>query len=204
VPGTNCKVRKTRGREAVKEKDILNLFKETGALLSGHFRLSSGLHSGNYFQCALLLQYPDIAEKLCRELASYFKEDKPTCVVAPALGGIIVSYETARALGVKSLFTERVEGKMALRRRFELKKEDNVLIVEDVITTGLSTNEVLEAVKSKGAKIIGVGCVVDRSGKPLDFGVKLKSLVTLDFPTYTPEECPLCKSGVEITKPGSR
>ena len=186
------------------EQEILSLFKETGALLSGHFRLSSGLHSGNYFQCALLLQNPDIAEKMCSQLASYFKDDKPTCVVAPALGGVIVSYETARALGVKSLFTERVEGKMTLRRGFEIKKEDRVLVVEDVITTGLSTGEVLEAVKLTGAKIIGVGCIVDRSGKELDFGVKLKSLIKLNFPTYKPEECPLCKKGVEITKPGSR
>ena len=188
----------------MKEKDVLKLFEDTGALLSGHFRLSSGLHSGNYFQCALLLQYPDIAGKLCKELASYFKDDKPTCVVAPALGGVVVSYETARALAVKSLFTERVEGKMTLRRGFELKKEDRVLVVEDVITTGLSTNEVLEVVKSKGAKIIGVGCVVNRSGKILDFGVKLKSLANLDFPAYKPEECPLCKKGIDIIKPGSR
>lgn len=188
----------------MEEKDILKLFKETGALLSGHFRLSSGLHSGNYFQCALLLQYPGIAEQLCKELAGYFKDDKPTCVVAPALGGVIVSYETARGLGVRSLFTERVEGKMTLRRGFELKKEDRVLVVEDVITTGLSTNEVLEVVKSKGAGIAGVGCIVDRSGKGLDFGVKLKSLAKLNFSAYKPEDCPLCKEGIEIKKPGSR
>jgi len=190
--------------ESEDKVETLELFKETGALLSGHFRLSSGLHSGNYFQCALLLQHPDIAEKLCSELADYFKGDKPTCVIAPALGGVIVSYEAARSLGVKSLFTERVEGKMVLRRGFELKKEDRVLVVEDVITTGLSTGEVLEAVKSTGAKVIGVGCIVDRSGKTPDFGVKLKSLVRLDFPAYKPEDCPLCKEGVAVTKPGSR
>ncbi|MFA5388508.1 MAG: orotate phosphoribosyltransferase [Candidatus Omnitrophota bacterium] len=188
----------------MKEKDILKLFEDTGALLSGHFRLSSGLHSGNYFQCALLLQNPSVAGKICKELADYFKDDKPTCVVAPALGGVIVSYETARALGVKSLFTERVEGKMVIRRGFDLKKEDRVLVVEDVITTGLSTGEVLEAVRSKGSKVIGVGCIVDRSGKTPDFGVKLKSLVRLNFPTYKPEDCPLCKKGIEIKKPGSR
>ena len=188
----------------MKEREILKLFEDTGALLKGHFKLSSGLHSGNYFQCALLLQNPDIAERMCKQLAGYFKEDKPTCVVAPALGGVIVSYETARALGARSLFTERVEGKMALRRGLEIKKEDRVLVVEDVVTTGLSTSEVLEVARSKGAKIIGVGCVVDRSGKILDFGVKLKSLVKLDFPTYKPEDCPLCKKGVTMTKPGSR
>lgn len=188
----------------MQEKEILGLFKETGALLSGHFKLSSGLHSGNYFQCALLLQNPDIAEKICKQLARYFKDDKPTCVVAPALGGVIVSYETARFLGVRSLFTERVEGKMGLRRGFEIRKEDRVLVVEDVITTGLSTGEVLEAVKLTGAKIIGVGCIVNRSGKTPDFGVKLKNLVRLDFPTYKPEKCPLCKNCIGITKPGSR
>nr|MBU1328962.1 orotate phosphoribosyltransferase [Candidatus Omnitrophota bacterium] len=188
----------------MKEKEILKLFEDTGALLNGHFRLSSGLHSGNYFQCALLLQNPDIAEKICKQLAGYFKDDKPTCVVAPALGGVIVSYETARALGIRSLFTERVEGKMTLRRGFEIKKEDRVLVVEDVITTGLSTVEVLEAIKPTGAKIIGVGCVVNRSGKILDLGVKLKSLARLDFPAYKPEDCPLCKEGRDIIKPGSR
>ena len=188
----------------MKEQEILSLFKETGALLSGHFRLSSGLHSGNYFQCALLLQHPIVAEKMCRQLASYFKDDKPTCVVAPALGGVIVSYETARALTARALFTERVEGRMVLRRGFEIKKGDRVLVVEDVITTGLSTSEVLDAVRSTGAKIIGAGCIVDRSGKILDFGVKLKSLVRLDFSTYRQEDCPLCKKGIEITKPGSR
>ena len=196
---TNCKVKEREG--SVEDKRILQLFEDTGALLSGHFKLSSGLHSGNYFQCALLLQNPKIAEKLCRQLADYFKKENPTCVIAPALGGVIVSYETARVLGVKSLFTERVEGKMCLRRGFELKKEDRVLIVEDVITTGLSTNEVLEVVKSKGAKLVGVGCVVDRSGKFLDFGVELKSVAKLDFPVYKQEDCPLCKKGIEINKP---
>lgn len=188
----------------MKEQEILRLFKDTGALLNGHFRLSSGLHSGNYFQCGLLLQDPMIAEKLCSELGSYFKDDKPTCVVAPALGGVIVSYETARRLGARSLFTERVEGKMALRRGFEIKKGERVLVVEDVITTGLSTGEVLDVVRPTGADIIGIGCIVDRSGKGLDFGVKLKSLAKLDFPTYRQDDCPLCKKGVAITKPGSR
>jgi orotate phosphoribosyltransferase len=188
----------------MKEKEILKLFEDTGALLSGHFKLSSGLHSGDYFQCGLLLQHPGIAERLCRQLADNFREDKPTCVVAPALGGVIVSYETARALGVRSLFTERVEGRMALRRGFEIKEEDRALVVEDVITTGLSTSEVLDVVKRAGATIIGVGCIVDRSGKSLDFGVKLKRLIKLDFPTYRQEDCPLCKKGIEVKKPGSR
>ena len=188
----------------MKENGILRLFEEKGALLRGHFRLSSGLHSDSYLQCALILQYPDIASKLCRELAGYFKADKPTCVIAPALGGVIVSYETARALGVRALFTERLDGKMVLRRGFGLTKDDRVLVVEDVITTGLSTSEVIEVVKLSGASLIGAGSIIDRSGKKLDLGVKLKSLVKVDFPVFKPEECPLCKNGIEIVKPGSR
>lgn len=188
----------------IKEKEILQIFEKTYTLLKGHFRLSSGLHSGEYLQCARVLQYPEYAEKLCRELASHFKEDKPTCVVAPALGGIIVSYETAKALAVRSIFTERKDGRMVLRRGFEIKPDDRVLVVEDVITTGLSTKEVLDVVKSLGAALIGVGSIVDRSGKKIDFGVKSMSLINLDFPVFPPEKCPLCKKGIEVTKPGSR
>ncbi len=188
----------------MKEENIFEIFEKTGALLKGHFRLSSGLHSSDYLQCALVLQHPQYAEKLCSQIAAHFKKDMPTCVVAPALGGVIVSYEVARALGIRSLFTERVEGKMAFRRGFDIKKEDRVLVVEDVITTGLSTKEVLDVVKSKGAEIIGVGSIVDRSGKKIDFGVKSNSLIKLNLPAFPPENCPLCKKGFEITKPGSR
>ena len=188
----------------MKEKEILEIFEKTHALLKGHFKLSSGLHSGEYLQCARVLQYPAHAERLCGELASHFKEDKPTCVVAPALGGLVVSYETARALAVRSIFTERKDTKMVLRRGFEIKSDDRVLVVEDVITTGLSTKEVLDVMKSRGAVIIGVGSIVDRSGKRIDFGVKSISLIQLDLPVFSQEECPLCKKGIEITKPGSR
>ncbi|MBU4590718.1 MAG: orotate phosphoribosyltransferase [Candidatus Omnitrophica bacterium] len=188
----------------MKKDEILKIFKDKGALLKGHFRLSSGLHSGDYLQCARVLQYPRYAEKLCAELARCFKTEEPTCVVAPALGGVVVSYEVARVLGVRSLFTERKDGKMVLRRGFELKPDDRVLVVEDVITTGLSTKEVLEVAKSTGAAIIGVGSIVDRSGKDIDFGVKSNSLIKLDLPVFPPEQCPLCKKGTEIIKPGSR
>lgn len=188
----------------MKDTEILKIYKDTGALLKGHFKLSSGLHSEDYLQCALVLQYPEYAEKLCSQLAGYFKDDKPTCVVAPALGGIVVSYEVARALGVRSLFTERKDGKMVLRRGFKLTKGDRVLVVEDVITTGLSTKEVLKSVESTGAAIVGVGSIIDRSGKNIDFGVKSNSLLKLDLPVFPPEECSLCKQGVDITKPGSR
>ncbi len=188
----------------IKKEEILKVFKETGALLSGHFKLSSGLHSGDYLQCALVLQHPVYTERLCSQLATYFKEDKPTCVVAPALGGVVVSYEVAKALRVRSLFTERKDGKMVLRRGFQIKPDDRVLVVEDVITTGLSTKEVLKVVKSTGATIIGVGSMIDRSGKDIDFGVKSVSLIKLDFPVFPPEECPLCEKGLSVTKPGSR
>lgn len=188
----------------MREKEILQMFEEKKALLRGHFKLSSGLHSGEYLQCARALQHPDCAEKLCTQLAENFKDEKPTCVVAPALGGMIVSYETARALGVRSIFTERKDGKMVLRRGFEVKPEERVLVVEDVITTGLSTKEVIETIKSTKAKIIGVGSIIDRSGKKIDFGVKLTSLLKLNFPVFSPQQCPLCKKGTEITKPGSR
>ena len=189
---------------SMKKEEILKIFEETRALLKGHFRLSSGLHSGDYLQCALVLQHPEYAGKLCSQLAENFKKDKPTCVVAPALGGVVVSSEVPRSLGVRSLFTERKDGKMVLRRGFDIKPEDRVLVVEDVITTGLSTKEVLEVVKSFSATIVGVGSIIDRSGKKIDFGVKSISLLKLDLPVFPPEECPLCKKGIEITKPGSR
>ena len=188
----------------MRDKEILKILEDTRALLKGHFRLSSGLHSGDYLQCARILQYPEYAEKLCAQLASHFKDEKPTCVVAPALGGVIVSYETARALRVPSIFTERKDGTMVLRRGFEIKPDERVLVVEDVVTTGLSTKEVLGVVKATGASIIGVGSIIDRSSKKIDFDVKSVSLIKLDLPVFPPEQCPLCKKGTEITKPGSR
>jgi len=186
------------------EQEILDIFKETNAFLAGHFKLSSGLHSRMYLQCARVLQYPKHAEKLCSALAEEFSADKPNVVIAPALGGVLVSYEVARALNVKSLFMERVDGKMTLRRGFELNKKDRVFIVEDVITTGLSTREVVEVVKSFGSILIGVGCLIDRSGGKADFGAPFKSLLKINIPTFKPETCPLCKDKIPITKPGSR
>ncbi|MFH1782600.1 MAG: orotate phosphoribosyltransferase [Candidatus Omnitrophota bacterium] len=187
------------------EKDnILKIFEGKKALLKGHFKLSSGMHSENYLQCALVLQYPDIASELCRKIGEYFKKNDITCVVAPALGGVVVSYEVARSLNVRSIFTERKEGKMVLRRGFSLSKKDRVLVVEDVITTGLSTKEVLEVVMSTGALVAGVGSIIDRSGKTIDFGVKSMSLLKLDIPVFSEDKCPLCKEGIPINKPGSR
>ena len=156
----------------MKKEEILNLFEKTNALLKGHFKLSSGLHSERYLQCALVLQYPKYAKYLCCELAKKFKKEKPSAVIAPAIGGVLVSYEIAKAFGCRSLFTEREDGLMTLRRGFDIRESERVLIVEDVITTGGSTKEVIEVVKQRGGKVIGVGAIIDRSGDMIDFGVE--------------------------------
>jgi len=183
---------------------IISVFKETGALLEGHFLLTSGLHSNIYFQCAKVFQYPWHSTELCRGIADNFKSQKIDVVVSPAVGGIVVGQEVARLLNVRSIFTERVDGKMTLRRGFELVKGEKVLVVEDVTTTGGSVKEVIEIVKERGANLIGVGAVVDRSGGTVDFGVSYFSLVTMEVKNYTPEECPMCKQGSNPVKPGSR
>ncbi|OGW75582.1 MAG: orotate phosphoribosyltransferase [Omnitrophica bacterium RBG_13_46_9] len=188
----------------MKESEILDIFKRTGAFLEGHFKLSSGLHSALYLQCAVVLQHPEHAERLCKALAVKFKDMRPTAVIAPALGGILVSHEVAGAVHARGLFCERIEGKMALRRGFELGKKDKVIVVEDVVTTGLSTREVIDVVRSYGAHLLGVGCLVDRSKGVLDFGARFERLLTIDIPTFEPENCPLCKENVPIIKPGSR
>jgi orotate phosphoribosyltransferase len=192
-----------RGKTMTSEQ-VLDIYKKTGALLTGHFLLSSGLHSEQYLQSALVLQQPDIATKLCAALAEHFKNVKIDVVIAPALGGVFVSHETARALGARALFAERVSGELTLRRGFAIKRGERVLVVEDVITTGKSTKETIEVVKKAGGVVIAAGSLVDRSGGKADLGVPYKSLVTLDVPTYTPEACPLCKAGGAPVKPGSR
>ena len=187
------------------DKDVLKVFRQEKALLEGHFLLSSGLHSANYMQCALVLQKPWIAEKLCRELAKKLKGMKIDVVVGPALGGMIVSYEMGRALKVCSIFAERVDGNFALRRGFGLKKNERVLVVEDVITTGKSSLEVIELVKKSGAKLAGVASIVDRTGGADIFEAKFMALLTLHIDTYKPEDCPLCRGNkIPLVKPGSR
>lgn len=186
------------------EKEILSLFDKYGALLKGHFKLSSGLHSEKYLQCALVLQYPGIAGKLSRALAKKFYRSKIDVVVAPALGGITLAYEVARAFGVRGLFTERQEGKMVLRRGLSIEKGEKVLVVEDVITTGGSTKEVMSVVRTLGGKVIGVGSVIDRSSQNLDFGVLFETLAKVNVETFEEKNCPLCKKNIPITKPGSR
>jgi len=186
------------------EKDVLKLFDKYNALLSGHFRLSSGLHSERYLQCALVLQYPDVAAKLSKALADKFRGEKIGVVIGPALGGITLAYEAARALGVRGLFTERQDGRMVLRRGFYIAKGEKVLVVEDVITTGGSTKEVIKVVKDSGGIVVGVGSIIDRSDSPIDFGTRFETLAKIKVDTYKGGECPLCKKGIPITKPGSR
>jgi orotate phosphoribosyltransferase len=186
------------------EDEILEIFRAHGALLEGHFILSSGLHSDRYIQCALVLQHPRVAEELCSALAAKLRHLGATVVAAPALGGVIVSHEVARALGLRAVFTERQEGVMLLRRGFSLAPGEPTLVVEDVITTGGSTRETVAAVEQAGGKVVGVGALIDRSGGTVDLGVPKTALVTLSVQNYNPAECPLCKSGLAPVKPGSR
>ncbi|KUK31773.1 MAG: Orotate phosphoribosyltransferase [Thermoanaerobacterales bacterium 50_218] len=186
------------------EKELLEIFRNSGALLEGHFLLSSGLHSDRYIQCALVLQYPDLAAKLGAELARWFQDLPVDVVIGPALGGILVAYEVARALNVRAIFAEREDGVMTLRRGFSVNPGERVLVVEDVVTTGGSTREVIEVVQKAGAQLIGVGALVDRHTGTLDFGVPFHSLLRLEIATYSPESCPLCEKGKPLVKPGSR
>ncbi|PMQ00920.1 MAG: orotate phosphoribosyltransferase [Dictyoglomus sp. NZ13-RE01] len=183
----------------------LEIFKEKGAFLEGHFLLSSGLHSPNYLQCALILQYPELAEIIAKEIANKIPKDvKIDTVIGPALGGIVIAYELARALKARGIFAERENGKMTLRRGFRIFPKENVLICEDVITTGGSALEVAELVKEFGGNIVGFACIVDRSGGKVNFEKDLYSLISLSLETYKPEECPLCKKNIPIVKPGSK
>jgi orotate phosphoribosyltransferase len=177
-----------------------------GALLEGHFKLSSGLHSSRYLQCALYLADPTRAEAAGRQLAARLKSAAAQLVVAPALGGVVIGHEVARALeDVPFFFTERSEGAMTLRRGFRIEPGCRVLVVEDVVTTGGSTREVMGAVTQQGATVVGVGAIVNRSGHENPFApLPFTALLTVDVPTYPPESCPLCASGIPLTKPGSR
>jgi orotate phosphoribosyltransferase len=186
------------------EDDVLKIFREYSALLEGHFVLSSGLHSDRYIQCALVLQHPRVAEQLCVELGPKLGEIGAKTVVAPALGGVIVAHEMARALGLRALFTERKDGQMTLRRGFQLEQGEPVLVVEDVITTGKSTRETVDCVEDAGGKVVGVGALVDRSGGTVAFDVPKAALITLDVKSWDPDDCPLCKAGKPAVKPGSR
>jgi orotate phosphoribosyltransferase len=186
------------------QDSVMAVFEETGALLRGHFLLTSGLHSPNYLQCAKVLQHTGHAETLGRALADRFRGNGVDVVVAPAIGGIVIGHEVARALGVRSIFTEREGGAMRLRRGFEIAGGERVLVVEDVITTGGSTRETIDAVRASGGEVIGAGSIIDRSGGAADVGVPRAALATLSVVTHEPGDCPLCREGTAAVKPGSR
>jgi orotate phosphoribosyltransferase len=182
--------------------EILNLLVETGAVLEGHFLLSSGKHSDRYIQCAKLLQYPDKAEIVVKKIVEKIKDLDIDIVVGPAMGGIIVSYEIARQLGKPAIFTEREDNIMKLRRGFEILEGQNVLIAEDVITTGKSSYETIEVVESLGGKVIGIAAIIDRTVEEIN--LPIYSALKLDAKAYDADECPICKTGLPLVKPGSR
>jgi orotate phosphoribosyltransferase len=184
--------------------EVIERFRRTGALLEGHFALSSGLHSASYLQCALVLQHPAEAEAFGRALAAGFAGEGVEAVAAPAIGGIIIGWEVARALGVRSIWTEREGGRMTLRRGFTVRPGERVLVAEDVVTTGGSTREAIEALCGAGAEVVGAVSIIDRSGGRADVGVPRHALATLDVPAHDPAACPLCAAGVPAVKPGSR
>jgi orotate phosphoribosyltransferase len=187
-------------------EELLDLFQRSGALLEGHFRLTSGLHSPGYLQCALVLQHPAHAEALGHALGDLTRALRPTVVLSPALGGIVIGQEVGRALGVRAIFAERQDGALMLRRGFMLGENDRVLVVEDVLTTGGSTRETMQVARAAGAHVVSAAAIVDRSGgSGLGAGdVPFYSLLSIELPTYEPDKCPLCAQGLPVVKPGSR
>lgn len=188
----------------MKSDEMKKLLEDTGALLDGHFLLTSGRHSGSYVEKFRLLELPWATEKVGQGLAEAFKDSNIEVVVGPMTGGILLAHETAKALCTRSIFTERVNGEMKFRRGFEIKPNERVLIVEDIVTTGGSVWEVIKAVQDMGGELVGVGLMVDRSLGKVDFGVSTKALLTLDIPSYEVNECPLCREKILITERGSR
>jgi orotate phosphoribosyltransferase len=183
---------------------VLNRFRRVGALLEGHFRLTSGLHSPGYLQCALVLQYPPEAEACGEEIATAVRDLNPLVVLSPALGGIVIGQEVGRALGVRAIFAERQDAKLVLRRGFSLEPGERVLVVEDVVTTGGSTRETIDVARAAGATVVGAAAIIDRSGGQQNLDVPFHALATVSLPTYQPESCPLCAAGHPVVKPGSR
>ena len=198
----------------LKREELLRMFETAGAIRHGHFELSSGLHSSTYVQCALVLQYPRFAERLGQALADLFSDLTVEAVVSPALGGLIIGQEVARALpepkksiegGVPAVFVERdASGMMTLRRGFSLGPDQHVLVVEDVWTTGGSTQEAIRVVEEAGARVVAAGALIDRSGGSIEFDVEAQSLIQVPIASYEPEDCPLCRGGSAALKPGSR
>ncbi|MCL2861901.1 MAG: orotate phosphoribosyltransferase [Firmicutes bacterium] len=188
----------------LKKEEILELFHQSGAVLNGHFQLTSGRHADTYMQCAKLFENAVISEKLCKATAELFKDVKIDFVVSPAIGGIIMGYELSRHLKVKNFFAERVDGKMTLRRGFSLPKGSKVIVCEDVVTTGGSAKEVVELIKELGSVVVAVTSIVDRSNGKVEFGTLFRALLPIDVKSYEPQECPICKTDVPLYKPGSR
>ena len=183
---------------------VIDEFKKSGALLEGHFKLSSGLHSSVYLQCALVLQFPAKAEAFGRAIAERYQGQQIELVASPAIGGLIIGHEVARAIGARFIWTERQDGEMTLRRGFTVRAGERVLVVEDVVTTGGSTRETIDALQNAGANVIGAASIIDRSSGKADVGVARTSLASLDVKSFDPAECELCDRGIEVVKPGSR
>lgn len=191
------------GNKSLRSEDVIEKFRETGALLEGHFVLTSGLHSANYLQCALVLQHPAQAELLGRSIAEHFQSEDIQTVASPAIGGLIIGHEVARALGARFIWTERENGKMVLRRGFSISGGERVLVVEDVVTTGGSTRETVAVLEANGAKVVGAASIIDRSAGKAEVGVARIALATLNVPAVDPAKCAACKRGEPAVKPGS-
>ena len=183
---------------------VLELMEELGALHNGHFLLSSGLHSDRYFQCARILQFPELARELGAAIAARFEGETHDAVVSPALGGILIGHEVARALGRRFVFTERKDGVMSMRRGFFLEKGEKVLVVEDVVTRGTSVREVCDVVEAEGGVVSGVAAIIDRTAQGAELPHPLQALARVEVQTWSADQCPLCRDGVALVKPGSR
>ncbi len=186
------------------EERIVEILKEAGVLLEGHFQLTSGKHSNKYLQCAKIFKNAKYSEELCKELAHKYEDKGVDVVVGPAMGAVIMAYEVSRHLNVPNLFTERENGEMTLRRGFQIEKGQKVLVVEDVVTTGGSVREVIELVQKAGGEVVGVGSIVDRTGGKIDFGVPYAAVISMEVTAYEADECPMCQKGEPVVKPGSR
>jgi orotate phosphoribosyltransferase len=184
-------------------EELLDLYRRSGALLEGHFRLTSGLHSPGYLQCALVLQHPQHAEALGRAIAERTRDLRATVVLSPALGGIVIGHEVARALGVRAIFAERQDGVLTLRRGFVISESDRVLVVEDVVTTGGSTRETIQVAAAAGGPVVGAASIVNR-GTGVQLDMPYVALLELALPVYEPDKCPACAQGLPVVKPGSR
>lgn len=187
-----------------RDNAVLDVFRRVGALLEGHFRLTSGLHSSGYLQCALVLQYPREAEQCGKAIAELVRGLRVQTVLSPALGGIVIGHEVARALDVRAIFAERQDGSLTLRRGFSLSPGERVLVVEDVVTTGGSTRETMEVARACGAAVVGAAAIIDRSGGNQGMVVPFHALATMSLPNHAPESCPMCAAGLPVVKPGSR